>query len=149
MERHRVRSFDWKSIPLIAHFCVSRYMSCLPSALKSFSRSPLVLRKFSLYFKDLLQVANNKRSMQSSSMPAAQASNALGAAFAGSGFSTPTPHGDSARPYGNPQSISMLHNSVSMAGKAIVGARWLALKFPLCGALWQLVAAVNPRHCQM
>jgi len=25
----------------------------------------------------------------------------------------------------------------------------VALRFPLCGALWQLVAAVNPRHYQM
>ena len=40
--------------------------------------------------------------MQSSSVPAAQATSALDAAFAGFGFSTPTPHGDSARPYGNP-----------------------------------------------
>ena len=51
--------------------------------------------------------------MQSSSVPAAQATSALDAAFAGSGFSTPTPHGDSARPYGNPHGSAAVPAAVA------------------------------------
>ena len=88
-------------------------MSCLPSALKSFSRSFFVLRKFLLHSEVLLQLANKKRRMQSSSAPAAQATSALDAAFAGTAFTAQSPHGDSGLQYGIPHGSAAVHAAVA------------------------------------
>ena len=106
MNRHRERSFDWKSIPLVdwksipltAHFCVM-------SVYVMFATGPQAILSFA--FASLTLVAScetAKRIMQSSTPIAPQATSALDAAFVGSAFSQPTAHGDSARPYGNPHS---------------------------------------------